>query len=260
MPSPYARDLPALKAEILARVAAGERLRVVCAGPGMPCPHTVQNWAVGDAAFGAELARARAREPERVRDLLEELGRARRRAFDPVLADRIIVGLHKGLKLEAVLAADPELPCRPTLTRWRREAPEFDRVLKMIFAAWRSRGSGLAGGRVRGLGRERAVPETVRQAVCGTIADGGTFASLAREGFASRTTLRRWYRADVDFADAVDRACAAREEALNFELWVAAEGVPPGPVREMNRAVAPITRSIARLRHRPGAMHRRRGG
>jgi hypothetical protein len=226
----------------------------------MPCPHTVQNWAVGDAAFGAELARARAREPERVRDLLGELGRARRRAFDPGLADRIIVGLHKGLKVEAVLAADPELPCRPTLRRWRREAPEFDAVLRMIFAAWRSRGHGLAGGRVRGLGRERRVPAPVREAVCGAIGDGGSFASLERDGFASRTTLRRWYRADPDFADAVDCACAAREAQLEFELWLAAERVPPGPVREMNRAVAPITRTIARLRHRPGAAWRRRGG
>jgi len=275
MPSPYARNLRALKAEIVARVEAGGRLRAVCAGAGMPCPHTVRNWALGDPAFADELARARrigdwrraygfdearaeaflarARARERIHELLREpgmpgrklydrwragqapfaeatfgeatfalrarsnlalgeRGRVRRRAFDPVLADRIIVGLHNGLKLEAVLAADPELPCRPTLRRWRREAPEFDAVLKMIFAAWRSRGHGLAGGRVRGLGCERRVPEMVREA------------------------------------------------ALDFEQWVAAEQVPPGPVREMTRAVAPITRAIARLRHRPGAVHRRRSG
>ena len=182
---------------------------------------------------------------------------ARRRAFDPVLADRIIVGVNKGLKLEAVLAGDPALPCRPTLRRWRREEPAFDAVLKMIFAAWRSRGAGVASGRGPGPGR---VPAVVREAVCGAIEDGGSFASLARDGFASRATLRRWYRVDGDFAQAVDRACALREDALDFELWVAAEGVPPGPVKEMNRAVAPITRSIARLRHRPGAVHRRREG
>src|ERR1700744_2594541 len=70
MPSTYARNLAALKLEILARVAAGERLRGVCGGPGMPCPHTVQNWAAGDAAFGAALARGRAGGPERARGLL----------------------------------------------------------------------------------------------------------------------------------------------------------------------------------------------
>ncbi|HXA40001.1 MAG TPA: hypothetical protein VNW53_13465 [Phenylobacterium sp.] len=322
MPSPYARNRRALKGEIVARVEAGERLRAVCAAAGAPCPHTVRNWALGDATFADELARARrvgdwrrrhgfdearaaaflarARAGERVHDLLREpgapgrrlydrwragqapfaeatfalrarsnaalgeLGRARRRAFDPVLADRIIVGLNSGARLEEVLAADPELPCRPTLRRWRREAPEFDRVLKMIFAAWRSRGSGLGRGRVsgsgRGSGRGGRVPESVRQAVCETIEDGGSFASLAREGFASRATLRRWYRADAHFAEAVDDACARREEALDFELWAAAEQVPPGPVKEMTRAVAPIIRKIARLRHRPGAAHRRRNG
>ncbi|HEX2818223.1 MAG TPA: hypothetical protein VHN39_17660 [Phenylobacterium sp.] len=51
-----------------------------------------------------------------------------------------------------------------------------------------------------------------------------------------------------------------REEQLDFELWLAAERVPPGPVKEMTRVVAPIIRSIARLRHRPGAVHRKPGG
>jgi transposase-like protein len=314
MPSTYARNLRALKGEIVARVEAGERLRAVSAAPGMPCAHTVRNWAAADRLFADELARARrvgdwrrahgfdearaaaflarARAGARIHELLREpgmpgrglydrwragqapfaeatfelrarsnlalgeLGRARRRPFDQALADRIIVGLNSGARLEAVLAADPELPCRPTLRRWRREAPEFDRVLKMIFAAWRSRGGGLAGGSRRA----RRVPEAVRGAVCEAIEDGGSFASLARDGFASRATLRRWYRADPDFAEAVDGACAEREATLDFELWLAAEQVPPGPVKEMNRAVAPITRAIARLRHRPGAVHRRRGG
>jgi hypothetical protein len=253
MSSQYARNRRALQVEIVARVAAGARLRAVCAGAGRPCVHTVRNWALADGRFAQALARAR-----RAGDARRAPGR--RRAFDLALANRIIAGVNRGLKLEAVLAADGALPCRPTLARWRREEPEFDAVLKMIFAAWRSRGHGLAGGRERGLGRERRVPHGVRAAVCEAIKDGGSFASLARAGFAARGTLRRWYRADPDFADAVDRACDFREETLDFELWIAAERVPPGPVREMNRAVAPITREILRLRHRPGAVHRAREG
>jgi hypothetical protein len=58
----------------------------------------------------------------------------------------------------------------------------------------------------------------------------------------------------------VDDACDRREELLDFQLWLAAERAPPGPVKEMNRAVAPITRTLVRLRHRPGAVHRKRGG
>jgi hypothetical protein len=253
MPSPYARNRRALQAVIVAGVEAGARLRAVCAGAGMPCVHTVRNWALADGRFAQAMAQAR-----RLGDRRRAPGR--RREFDQALADRIIVGVNKGLKLEAVLAADPALPCRPTLPRWRREEPEFDLVLRKMFAAWRSRGHGLAGGRERGLGRERRVPDVVRDDVCAAIKDGGSFASLARAGFAARGTLRRWYRADPDFAEAVDEACDFREETLDFELWIAAERVPPGPVREMNRAVAPITREILRLRHRPGAVHRAREG
>src|SRR5437899_6558701 len=165
MPSPYARDAPRLKGEIVARVEAGEAVRVVCASPGVPSEYTVRKWARADAAFGdalaaaqrratwrrlwafdeakaaAFLARARAGEPihtllgqpgmpsrgayrrwkaaqapfaEAAFALLQrrdaqigERGRARRRAFDPVLAGRIVARLHKGLRLEDLLTRDP---------------------------------------------------------------------------------------------------------------------------------------------------------
>ena len=131
------------------------------------------------------------------------------------------------------------------LTRWRREAPAFDAVLRMIFAARRAMGP-----RVHGL---------LVEDVADHIVEGGSFASYSRApGGPARGTLRRWYRADRAFARAVDEACERREEMLDFELWLAAEQVPPGPVKEMTRAVAPIIRNMVRLRHRPGAVHRRR--
>lgn len=264
MPSPYARNRRALKAEIVAQVGAGQSLRAMGAGPGMPCAHTVRKWALADPRFAAELAAARARQRDRRGRALDEAkaaaslararsnaalgerGRARRLGFDPRLAERIIERLMTGARLEAVLRADPELPCRPTLRRWRREAPVFDAALKEVFTAVRRR-------------RERTVPPALAAFVAEAIKDGETFAGLAREGLASRTTLRRWYRADAAFARAVDDACDEREETLDFELWVAAERVMPGPPKEMTRQIAPITRRIARLRHRPGAVHRPRG-
>jgi hypothetical protein len=186
MPSPYHRDAPRLKAEIVARVDAGEHLNAVCASPGMPCALSVRTWSRADPLFGealeaarrrgtwrrlwvvdeakaaAFLARARAGEP--IRSLLGqpgmpsqtayrrwkiaqapfaeaafallqrrdartgEMGRARRRDFDPAVADRIVVRLNKGPGLKALLATDPELPSRKVVARWRREQPEFDRV------------------------------------------------------------------------------------------------------------------------------------
>ncbi|MDB5499124.1 MAG: hypothetical protein JWP28_3155 [Phenylobacterium sp.] len=195
MPSRYRRDAARLKAEIVARVEAGETLGAICASPGLPAKDAVRTWAKDDAASGealsaarrraawrrlwafdeakaqAFLARARAGQP--VKSLVgrpgmpsretyrrwkiahppfaeaafalrqgrdaraRAWGLARRRDFDRALADRIVVRMNKGLKLEDILAADPELPGSVTLARWRREQPEFDAVLRRIFAARR---------------------------------------------------------------------------------------------------------------------------
>jgi hypothetical protein len=233
-------------AAFLARARAGETINSLVGAPGMPSRGTYSYWTRTLPWFAEAVFALRRRRDAQI----GAFGRARRRDFDQGVADRVIVALHKaapGVRLEAVLAADPALPCRPTLARWRREEPGFDRVLKMILAARRA-----AGPRVH----ELLVEEIVDH-----IVDGGSFASYSRlAGGPARGTLRRWYRSDGAFARAVDAACERREEMLDFELWLTAERVPPGPVREMNRAVAPITRSIARLRHRPGAAHVRRGG
>jgi hypothetical protein len=306
MPSRYRRDAARLKAEIVARVAAGAVQRAVCGEAGMPGAQTVRNWAKADAAFTAELAaarrrgawarlyafdegkaaaflaRARAGEPinallaepgmpsrrtynhwkaaqppfaeavfalRQRRDAgLGERGRARRRAFDQGLADRVIVGLHKGLsrglRLEAVLAGDPALPCKPVLARWRREQPEFDRVLRMMFSAQRA--------------AAKPVPELLVEEIVDHIVEGGSFASFSRlPGGPSRTTLRRWLR-DRDFAAAVAHACEFREEWYYDHIQMIAQSTPPGPLKEMNRSVGPLLRHLVRLRHRPGAVHRPR--
>lgn len=56
------------------------------------------------------------------------------------------------------------------------------------------------------------------------------------------------------------RACEVRQTLIQLEIMMVADTTPPGPLREMNRATAPLTRKLVRLRHRPGAVHRRRGG
>ncbi|HEV7383701.1 MAG TPA: hypothetical protein VGN89_02400, partial [Phenylobacterium sp.] len=173
---------------------------------------------------------------------------ARRRGFDQGLADRVIVGLHKGHRLEDVLAADPELPCKPTLARWRQEQPEFDRVLRMIFAAWRVRRASVA-----------PVPSVLVEEIVDHIAEGGSFASFSRlPGGPSRVTLRRWLRADSDFAAEVAEACEWREEWYHDQIEEIARTTPPGPLSEMKRSVGPLLRHLVRLRHRPGAAHVRR--
>jgi hypothetical protein len=309
MPSQYARDARRLKAEIVARVLAGESLRAVCGSAGMPCGHTVRNWAKADPLFAAELLAARRRGAWMARRAFDEgkaaaflararagetinslvgaagmpsrgtyrywtrtqgafaeavhalrrrrdagigaFGRARRRDFDPVLADRVIVALHKGVRagvgLEDVLAADAELPCRPVLRRWRREEPEFDRVLRTIFVARRTAGP--------------RVPAWLADDVVDHIVEGGSFASYSRAPDGpTRATLRRWFRRDADFAARVSDACEDREHWYEDQILMAAERTPPGPVAEMNRAVGSLKRHLVRLRHRPGAVHSRLRG
>src|SRR6185312_14785643 len=153
-------------AALLARARAGEHIRALLREPGMPSRGTYAYWKATQPPFAEALFALRQRGDAR----LHEQARARRRDFDPALADKIIVGLNTGLKLDEVLAADPALPCRPTLRRWRREEPGFDRVLRMIFSAWRARRGSL-----------RPVPEYLVDEICGHIAAGGSFASFSRQ-------------------------------------------------------------------------------
>lgn len=304
MPSPYRRDVPRLKAQILVRVGAGAALRGIGAEAGMPGAQTVRNWARADAGFAAELrgARqqadwrkrqafdpakaqaflARAQAGETVRSLLgapglpttanyrhwkanhppfaeaarallarrnAEIGargRARRRAWDPVLGDRIIVGLHKGTPLDDLLASDPLLPCRPTLTRWRREQPLFDGALRMLFSAWRARRPSLL----------RAPPPRVT-AVVTHIVKGGSFASFSRRpGAPTRGTLRRWVRVNPGFAAEVALACEQRDYWYEDQILMIAEDAGAGTVGIARRDIGRLKRQLTRLRHRPGTPHR----
>jgi hypothetical protein len=304
MPSQYRHDATRLKAEILARLDAGETLRAVCASAGMPAGDAVRRWARTDPLFGealaaayrrgthrrlwafdeakaaAFLARARAGAPinslfgqpgmpsretyrrwktaqppfaEAVHGLrqrrdaqLGERGRARRRPFDQTLADRIIVRLNAGvsakLRLEEVLAADRDLPGAVILTRWRREQPEFDQVLRTIASV-----------------RRRAVapvPELMVDRVVSHIVEGGSLASFSRlPGAPSQGKLRRWRR-DPNFARQVARACEWREEWYRDQILMAAQDAAPGMAEETQRRIGALKRHLGRLCHRPGPVRR----
>ena len=234
----------AVAAAFLARAQAGEAINSLIGVPGMPSRATYTYWTRTQGAFAEAVFALRQRRDA----VIGARGRARRRDFDPALADRIIVGLHKGLprglRLEDVLAADPALPCRPVLARWRREQPEFDQVLKMILTARRALGP--------------RVPAPVVEDVVDHIVEGGSFASYSRlPGGPSRTTLRAWFRRDAAFARAVRGACEDREHWYEDRILMAAEGAAPGTAAVRARAIGSLKQQLGRLRHRPGAVHRR---
>jgi hypothetical protein len=174
------------------------------------------------------------------------------RGFDRGLARRLLEALAAGEgRLEAVLAADPALPCKPVLARWRREVPAFDRAVRAALAAQRRRREAVAG----------LVQAELIAAVTRAIRLGGSFASVGRApGMPTRQTLRRWYRRDADFAAAVDRACAARELWLTEQILEAAGDWRAKTRRGLQAELAPLVRARARLAHRPGATWTRRPG
>ncbi len=210
----------------------------------MPGRRTYQHWIATQAPFCEAVWMLR----QRRNAAIGERGRARRRGWDPALGDRIIVGLHRGATLASVLAGDPALPSPPTLRRWRREQPQFDRVLRSLFAARRRRPTAA-----------RCTPE-LTEAIVDRIVEGGSFNSIGREpGMPSRQTMRRWLRARPAFAEAVAWACEHREDWYNDQIALIAESAAPGTAQETMRRMGPLKRQLVRLRHRPGAVHRRRG-
>lgn len=110
---PPTPSLLALRPAILARIAAGEFQKAVCAEQGMPSVGALQLWARQDPAFGAELKTALAQGKQR-----------RQFAFDPVQAEALLDRLRVGETIGKVLA-DPAMPDWLTYGRWRMTQPEF---------------------------------------------------------------------------------------------------------------------------------------
>jgi hypothetical protein len=235
----------AVAAAFLARARAGEPILTLLREPGMPGRRAYQHWQATEAPFAEAIFALRQRREAGI----VERGRARYRAWDQALADRIIVAVHRGGRPAQVLAGDPELPCLPIIRRWRREQPEFDAVLRMMSAAWR---------RKRGEA-PRCTPELTDKIVA-RIVEGGSFNSVGREpGMPSRQTLRRWLRVRPEFAEAVAWACHHREDWYRDQIAMIAETATPGNVKAVRRQMGPLLRQLVRLRHRPGAVHRKAG-
>lgn len=269
-----------LQAELTARVAAGETVTAVCAGPGFPSPQQIHNWAKAEPWFRDQLSEAvrrgrgwrrgyhddkaaaflaRVYAGERVCDLwgkpgmpsrkayftwktanpvfadamwqvrlaqrqrLAQHGRDGYRAWDPALADRLIVKLHHGARLADALAGDPDLPCAQTLRRWRREQPQFDRVIRRIMAEWRRR---------RARGRHRCTPALIEVIGKRIATTGISLHRLSqRADMPCEGTLYRWMAEKPQFAEAVTlaRRCWAEwtadvERDAGVARWEAATG------------------------------------
>lgn len=224
---------------IVARVAAGEKLVSVLRDPGMPTRRVCAYWRATQAHFQEELWRLHGlRRQEDARRL-----RARFRPFDQDLADRIMIRVARGEPLQRVLTSDPALPGRPVLTRWRRERPEYDRLLRLAIGMGRGR---------QGAARRRLTPE-LTEAILGGIVEGESLAGLGRRpDMPSAATLYGWVARDREFAREIAQACDHREDWYRDQLVEIADQAGSLGVAEARRRMAPLLRRLGRLTKRPG--------
>ena len=113
--------------------------------------------------------------------------------YDEAIADRVIVRLDKGEPMSSVLA-DPALPCKIILRRWRQRRPDFDAAL---------RSAKLSGHRKRMAARRRLTPELYDE-IAVRLTEGRSLRQVSfLPGMPHVVTMYVWKRRDPDFADMV---------------------------------------------------------
>jgi hypothetical protein len=234
----WRRDAPideAVAKALLARLAGGVGIVSVLRDPAMPSRRVYRIWRSQYGWFAEEVWRIN---QERRGAKLDRC-RARRRDFDPVLADRIVARVAMGTPLDEVLTADPGLPGRGVVTRWRRENREFGRALAMAIRARRQ----------WALGRARCTA-AMADAVCERIFEGETLATIGRRpGMPCRATLYAWMKRVRPFRDAVAAAWDVRADRLADQVLEIA-GRDGSGLAGRRREIEGLRAKVARLEAR----------
>ena len=154
-------DRPAIKARIVAAVAAGETVAGVCrADASAPCAASVVLWARADPLFAGELAAARRRGAF-----------ARRAAFDADVAAAFLGRVAAGERVNDLLAR-PGMPSQAAYRHWRRTQPEF------LTALVRLRAGGYSQRSRAGHPRYRAWDEPTADRILLAVMRGAPFRKL----------------------------------------------------------------------------------
>ncbi len=209
-----------LKAEIVARVAAGETVAAICASPGMACEGmarggmpgagSVQVWRRRDAGFAAALAEARVR-------------RAARRSpypFDAAVAAAFMARVAGGEPIRDLLAR-PGMPSQAAYRYWRRTDGEFAEAMWRLRAARYERRTGRLHGRWRAW--DEAVADRITLAVMrGAVMRRflGTDAALP-----SLAVVARWRREHCEW-DAALRWAMKTGRRVRERGWSLAQLTP----------------------------------
>lgn len=201
MPTTYPRHL---RDVILARVAAGETVKAICAEAGMPCAGSVVVWRRRDPAFRAALDTA-----------LREGRWRRRRQFDSAKAEALLELLRNGATLRAALA-DPATMSQRAFRYWRQTDVGFAEELARINRTKREERSAWAHRRWRPFDRALADQVLLR------VGRGTPLRRVlsADKALPCRAVLARWRRERLDFDDELRVAMrASRHVARARRLW-----------------------------------------
>lgn len=235
---------PAKAKAFIARMAAGERIKSILNDPEMPGRRTYQHWLTLDVTFAEDVHRLKGdKAAARVQRSHE-----RRMVWDPDVGDRILGQVARGRYLRELLKSDPSLPCLDIVRRWRREQPEFDKVLRRYIDVWRRR---------RGQ-RPSLCTSELTQRIVDHLVEGHSLHSIGKmPGMPAGGTLYEWVAKRPDFAAAVAQACVDREDWYNDRIFEIELTATPRTATETARRAGPLKRQLTRLRHRPGAKRRR---
>lgn len=172
-----------LRAEaFLLAVRRGTAVRDLVRTPGQPNRDLLNRWKAERPDFAAQLVAA-------TRFSAQERPQPWDR-YDEAVADQFIVRLIKGEPMPR-LFADPALPGRTILRRWRQRRPDFDAAI---------RSAELAGHRRRMAQRRRLTPE-LRAQIAARLAEGRSLRQVSfLRGMPHVVTLYGWARRDPDFA------------------------------------------------------------
>jgi hypothetical protein len=196
MPFAYP-DRAQLKLTIIARVAAGETMKAICAEAGMPCADSVQVWRRADPGFAMELAMAR-----------RKGGGRRAYGFDEAVAAAFLARVAAGEQIRDLLAR-PGMPSQAAYAHWRRTNVGFQEAL------WRLRGARYRRRSGAGHGRFRAWDEAMADRILLAVMRGAVLRKLLNSdpAFPCPAVLERWRREEPVWDRALVMAMAAGRRA-----------------------------------------------
>lgn len=224
---------------VLGHLRAGGSIHDMPTGAEWPPLRMVRYWRAIDGEFGAEVVRLQT-------VLRGNRGRPFGRAsvaFDRATADRVILAVARGGRVDLLHRSDPTLPGMRVIDRWRREDEEFAIGLGVAMKVRRAK--------VR---REPAMltPE-LKQTIIDRIREGGSLASLSREaGMPGGTTLYGWVRRSPEFAKDVAQACEDREDWWADQVGMAMDDAPGASAAVLRARLAPVMKGWQRHQNRPG--------